>query len=87
MLPFNPADDAFSVCPPIWLHANCEPAVVQAMKDRGWPQDDIDTWFRDWRDDEPNSEKEDEWVDSGIVPPPCPHPLLVPGWGLYNRHT
>ena len=68
MLPFDPADDAFGVCPPIWLHANCEPFVVQQMKYRGWPQDVIDTWFRDWRDDEPNSEKEDEWMETGIAP-------------------
>ena len=80
MLPFNPADDAFSVCPPIWLHANCEPFVVREMKLRGWPQDDIDFFFRDWRDDEPNSEKEDE---TGIVP--TPNVLLVPGVSLYIR--
>ena len=80
MLPFDPADDAFSVCPPIWLHANCEPFVVQQMKYRGWAQDDIDYLFRDWRDDEPNSEKEEE---TGIAP----LPTSVPGGGLYSRHT
>ena len=71
---------------PIWLHANCEPFVVQQMKYRGWPQDDIDTWFRDWRDDEPNSEKEDEWMETGIASP-FPHPILIPGGGIYSRHT
>ena len=50
------------------------------MKHRGWPQDDIDFFFRDWRDDEPNSEKEDE---TGIVPTPIA--LLVPGVSLYIR--
>ena len=74
MLPLDPEDDAFDVCPPVWLHANCEPFVVQQMKYRGWPQDDIDTWFQNWRDDEPNSEKEEE---TGIAPSHIPFSYLV----------
>ena len=86
MLPLDPEDDAFDVCPPVWLHANCEPFVVQQMKHRGWPQADIDTWFRNWRDDEPNSEKEDEFMDAGSASP-FPYPIIMPGWGMYSRHT
>ena len=32
--------------------------MVESLRQRGWPQDDIDTFFRDWRSDEENSEKE-----------------------------
>ena len=88
MLPFEPEDAGVApVCPPVWLHANCERFVVQQMKHRGWPQDEIDTWFRNWRDDEPNSEKEDEWMDTGIASP-FPHPIIIPGGGyLQPPHT
>ena len=68
--PARPRGDDFDVCPPVWLHANCEPFVVQQMKHRGWPQDDIDAWFRNWRDDEPNSEKEYELM------PPTPDMIM-----------
>ena len=33
-------------------------AMVESLRQRGWPQDDIDAFFRDWRSDEENSEKE-----------------------------
>ena len=74
MLPSDPADPGDDVAPPIWLHANCETFVVQQMKYRGWTQDDIDYFFRDWRDDEPNSEKEDA---TGITPPNGPFSHLM----------
>ena len=31
--------------------------MVEEMRQRGWAQDDIDYYFRDWRSDEENSEK------------------------------
>ena len=44
------------------------------MKERGWPSDDIDYWFKDLRDDEPNSEEEE--VPLGGPPMPTDPPVI-----------
>ena len=52
------------------------------MKERGWPTDDIDYWFKDLRDDEPNSEEEEEALGG----PPMPDdPPAVSGIMLHTH--
>ena len=63
-----------------------EGAMVEQMHQRGWPQDDIDTWFRDWRSDEENSEKEQlthntDALRGGTHPPPS-----IYGYTIYAIH-
>ena len=60
--------------------------MVEQMRQRGWPQDDIDTWFRDWRSDEENSEKEQlthntDALRGGTHPPPS-----ISGYTIYAIH-
>ena len=44
-------------CICLYIITQCEGAMVEEMRQRGWAQDDIDYYFRDWRSDEENSEK------------------------------
>ena len=47
----------------IHAHGPCEAAEVAEMRQRGWPMDDIDYFFRNRREDEPPSD--DEAVNVG----------------------
>ena len=51
--------------------------MVESLRQRGWPQDDIDTFFRDWRSDEENSEKEQLTHCVTGTPPSSAYPSNV----------
>ena len=61
-------------CPSIPGWGVLEAVHVRLMKERGWPTDDIEYWFKDIRDDEPNSEEEE--VPLGGPPMPADPPTI-----------
>ena len=51
--------------------------MVESLRQRGWPQEDIDLMFRGWLPDEENSETEQLTYCATGTPPSSAYPSIA----------